>query len=276
MNQRKRRNKLALALLAASLPLFGADEKLPSVETVMNHFIAATGGQTAWEARHSQIQHATIDFAKQGIKGSLTIYQAAPDKYLGVTELPGIGKIATGSNGDVAWENSALQGPRLKQGAERADALREGAFNAPLYWQKLYVKAETAGSEAVEGHDCYKVVLTPKEGKPITEFYDKKSGLMIKTLATVTSQMGDVNAEIVYDDYRKDGTLLSPHRLVNRAAQQEFIIQIDTVEVNPDLPQDRFDLPPEIKALLNKPPAASTPAASDRGKLAIYMGGAPV
>ncbi len=97
-------------------------------------------------------------------------------------------------------------------------------------------------------------MLTPKEGKPITEFYDKKSGLMIKTMATVSSQMGDVNAEVVYDDYRKDSdNVLSPHRMVNRAAQQEFVIQIESVEVNPDLPKDRFDLPPEIKALLNKP-----------------------
>jgi hypothetical protein len=274
-------NKLTLALMAA-LPLLSADETPPSVETVMSHFIAATGGKTAWEARHSQVEHATIDFAKQGLKGSLTIYEAAPDKYLGVTELPGIGKIATGSNGDVAWENSALQGPRIKQGAERADALREGAFNAPLYWQKLYVKAETAGSATVEGHDCYKVVLTPKEGKPITEFYDKKSGLMVKTMATVTSQMGDVKAEIVYDDYRKEGEVVTPHRMINRAAEQEFVIQIDSVEVNPDLPKDRFDLPPEIKALLNKPAAAenrSAPAAipsADGGKLSIYMAGAPV
>ena len=168
-------NKLALALLAASLPIFGADEALPSVETVYNHFIAATGGKAAYAARHSLVEHATIDFAKQGLMGSLTIYESAPDHYLGLTELPGIGKIATGSNGEVAWENTALQGPRIKQGVERADALREGAFNAPLYWQKLYPKAETTGSETVEGHDCYKVVLTPKEGKPMTEFYDKKT-----------------------------------------------------------------------------------------------------
>ena len=192
-------NKLALALLAAFLPLFGADEALPSAETVIDHFIAATGGKAAWEARHSQVEHATIDFAKQGLKGSLTIYEAAPDLYLGLTEFPGIGKIAAGSNGDMAWENSILQGPRIKQGAERADALREGAFNAPLFWRKLYVKGETTGSETVDGHDCYKVVLTPKEGKPITEFYDKKSGLMIKTVATVTNPMGDVNAEILYE-----------------------------------------------------------------------------
>jgi hypothetical protein len=280
-------NKLALAVLAASLPLFGADEALPSVETVYNHFIAATGGKAAYEARHSLVEHATIDFAKQGLKGSLTIYEAAPDKYLGLTELPGVGKLATGSNGEIAWENTALTGPRIKQGVERADALREGAFNSPLYWQKLYAKAETAGSEMVEGHDCYKVILTPKEGKPITEFYDKKSGLIVKTVATVSSQLGDVNAEILYDDYRKDGDVLSSHRMVNRAAQQEFVIQIDSVEVNPDLPKDRFDLPPEVKALLNKPAAAENktvpPAGAqaealppDHGKLAVFMAGNPV
>src|SRR5579862_8671420 len=188
-------NKLALALLAASLPLtplFGADEALPSVETVYNHYIAATGGKAAYETRHSLVEHATLNFAKQGLKGSLTIYESAPDKYLGVTELPGIGKIAAGSNGEVAWENTALQGPRIKQGVERADALREGAFNASLYWQKLYAKGETAGAETIEGHDCYKIVLTPKEGKPVSEFFDKKSGLMVKTMATVSSQMGDI------------------------------------------------------------------------------------
>jgi uncharacterized protein DUF620 len=284
--------KLDLALLAAFLfvfaaPVFAQNETLPSVETVMNHFIAATGGKAAWEARHIQVEHASIEFAKLGLKGSLTIYEAAPDKYLGVTDLPGIGKMETGSDGQVAWENTAVQGPRIKQGAERAEALREGAFNAPLYWQQLYVKGETVGSETAEGHDCYKIVLTPQDGKPMTEFFDKKSGLMIKTMASVSSQFGDVNAEIIYEDYRKDGDLLSPHRLVNHAAQQEFVIQIDSVDVNPDLPKNRFDLPPEVQALLNKPHATTqpppgdqvqrnVPLSSDNGKLAIYMGGAPV
>ncbi|MBV9771803.1 MAG: hypothetical protein JOZ32_19690, partial [Bryobacterales bacterium] len=179
--------------------------------------------------------------------------------------------------------------PRIKQGVERADALREGAFNAPLYWQKLYEKGETVGLQTIDGHDCYKIVMTPKEGKPMSEFYDKTSGFLIKTLAVVSSQMGDVSAEIVYQDYRKDGDLLTPHRLVNHAAQQEFVIRIESVEVNPDLPKDRFDLPPEIKALLNKPQqaeskpappmvnnsAAETPGL-DHGKLAIYMSGNPV
>src|SRR5580700_4502860 len=225
-------NKLALALLAASWPLFGAEEPLPSVATVIDHLVAATGGRAAWEARHSQVEHATIDFAKQGLKGSLTIYEAAPDKYLGVTELPGIGKIESGSNGDVAWENSALQGPRIKQGDEKAGSLRDGAFNAALKWRTLYAKAETAGVETVEGHECYKVVLTPKEGKPTNEFFDKKSGLLIKTAVTRNTPMGEITAEVVADDYRKEGDIMIPHKMINRAAGQEFLIVVEKVEVN--------------------------------------------
>ncbi len=280
-------NKLALALLAA-LPLLGADVALPSVQAVLDHWIAATGGRAAWEARHNLVEHATLDLAKQGLKGSLTIYEAAPDKYLGITELPAIGKIASGSNGEVAWENSAIQGPRIKQGAEKADAFRDGAFNPSLNWQKLYVKGETAGVESVEGHECYKIVLTPKEGKPLVEFYDKTSGLLVKTTTTVNSQLGEISAEILYSDYQKDGGVLSPHHLVNRAAQQEFVIQIQSVETNADLPKDRFDLPPEVQALLNKAEAAENKPAEakpenkasaelpDRGKLTIYMAGNPV
>jgi hypothetical protein len=281
-------NKLALALLAASLPLLGADEALPSVQTVIDHWIAATGGRAAWEARHNLVEHATLDLAKQGLKGSLTIYEAAPDKYLGITDLPGVGEIASGSNGEVAWESTALQGPRIKQGAEKADAFRDGAFNPALNWQKLYVKGETAGLETVEGHDCYKIVLTPKEGKPLVEFYDKTSGLLVKTMTAFNSQMGEITAEILYGDYQKDGAILAPHRMVNRAAQQEFVIQIQSIETNADLPKDRFDLPPEVQALLNKAeaaeakpaeakPAEAKPAeAPDRGKLTIYMAGNPV
>src|SRR5579862_9265909 len=221
-------NKLAFSLLICIYPIVAAEEPLPSADTIYDHFISATGGKAGWEARHSQVQHATIEFPKQGLKGSITIYEAAPDKYLAVTELPAIGKIAAGSDGSTAWENMALTGPRVKQGVEKAEALRDGAFNAPLYWKKLYLKAETTGAESVEGHDCYKLVLTPRdgEGKPITEFFDKKSGLMIKTMATAASPFGEIKAEIVYEDYRKDGDLLSPFRVVTRGAQQEYVVQV--------------------------------------------------
>ena len=276
-------NKIALALLFTSAPLFCADEALPKAETILDRWVEVTGGKAAFEKRHNEIMHGSMEFTGKGIKGTMTVYQAEPDKNLAVIEIEGIGKIESGSNGDIAWENSALQGPRIKQGDEKAGSLRDGTFNAALYWRKLYTKAETAGAETIEGHECFKVVLTAKEGKPTTQFFDQKTGLLVKTTVTRNTQMGEITAEVIADDYRKEGDVLVPHKMINRFAGQEFQIQVASVEANVDMPKNRFDLPPEIQALLKKapeqaakpaPPVAST--AGSGGKLTVYMAGKPM
>ncbi|HYL38286.1 MAG TPA: hypothetical protein VEV17_20380 [Bryobacteraceae bacterium] len=274
--------KLAFAILLTPVALFCADEPLPPAATVLSRYVEATGGRAALEKHHNQVQHCSIEIAAMGVKGAMTIYEAEPNKDRAVIELAGIGKIESGSNGEVAWENNPLQGPRIKQGVERIDALRDATFNAALVWQKLYAKVETTGVETTEGHECYRVVLTPKEGSPTTEYFDKKSGLLVKTSATRTTSMGQFSAEIVYDDYRKDGDLLAPHKLIQRAASQEFQILVQSAESNVELPNGIFDLPPEVQALLKKsdqpsakPAPISAAPAAGAGKLTVYMAGKP-
>ena len=274
--------KFSLALLLAPV-IVSAQDALPSAESILNRFLDATGGRAALEKRHNEVEHGTVEIAAAGLKGGLTIYEATPNKNRMVIELAGIGKIESGSDGDVAWENNPLQGPRIKQGVERVDALRDATFNAPLFVHQLYSKIETTGSETTEGHDCYKVVLTPKEGNPTTEYFDKKSGLLVKVSATRTTAMGDIQAETVFDDYRKDGDVLSPHKLTQRAAQMEIQIVVDRTEVNADLPKDAFDMPAEVLELVKKTPQAAAKAAAPAaataepgaGKLTIYMAGKP-
>jgi len=274
-------NKYVFALLLAPATLLAADEALPKAETILDHFVEVAGGKAAFEKHHSEVMHGSLDFTGRGMKGTITVYQAEPDKIRATIELEGVGKIDSGSNGEVAWESSALQGPRVKTGVERADAFRDATFNAPLNWRKIYIKAETKGVETAEGHECYKVVLTPKEGNPTTQFYDKKTGLMVKTATTRTTPMGDISAEVLADDYRTEGDILTPHKLTNRFAGQEFQITLEKLEFNVEIPQDKFALPSEIQALLKKEsapvtpaPATASPAASpDSGKLTLYMNG---
>jgi len=279
-------NKLVLTVLLSTVPLFCADEALPKAETLMDHFVEVTGGKATFEKHQNEVMHGTMELTAQGIKGTITVYQAAPDKTRAVIELDAVGKIESGSDGQVAWENSVIQGPRIKEGTEKTDAFRDGTFNSPLYWRKLYVKAETTGVETVDEHECYKVVLTPKEGKPLTHFFDKKTGLLVKTVTTRVTQLGEITAEILSSDYRKEGDILTPHTLTNKFAGQQFDIHVQSVEYNVDMPKDRFDPPEEIQALLKKavqpaakaaPAPSVTPAASagDSGKLTIYMSGKP-
>ena len=274
-------HKIAVTILLAPIAFVCAQETLPPAETILNRYMEVTGGKAALEQKHNQVQRGTVEISGLGIKGNITIYEAEPNKDRATIELGGIGKIESGSNGDVAWENNPLQGPRIKQGVERIDALRDATFNAGLYYQKLYSKVTTTGVETVEGHECYKVLLTPKEGNDTTEFFDRKSGLLVKTTATRSTAMGDVATEILYDDYRKDGDVLSPHKITQRVAGQEAIITLSSAEFNANLPKDAFDLPAEIQALLGAKPepataarTASAPSTSPgAGKLNVYMAG---
>jgi hypothetical protein len=241
----------AAFLAAIALPRLVA-ANLPKAETILDKYVEVTGGKAAYEKLHSQMASGIFEVPAAGIKGAIAMYSAEPDLAYNEVVFEGIGKITDGSDGKVAWANSAMQGPRVKEGAERAEALQAARFNGELHWRETYKTAETTGVEAVDGKDCYKVVLTPAEGSAVTHFYDKDSGLLVKVSHTAQSPMGEVQVDSFFTEYRKEGDILMPHKVRQNAAGQEFTITIDTVKLNPEIPKDRFDLPDEIKALINK------------------------
>ncbi len=230
---------------------FAADP-LPSAESVLDRYIQVTGGKQAYETRKTEIAHGTLEYASLGIKGTITRYAAEPDKYYASLDIEGLGKVEMGVNGQVAWENSALLGPRVKSGVERAEAIREGNMNSTVNWRKLYPKVENAGIETIDGEECYKVVMTPAEGKPMIGYYQKKSGLQVKVTTVSSTQMGDIPVELTASDYKDFGGILEPVKVTQKAGPQEFTITLDSVEVNPTIPPERFALPDEIRKLVDK------------------------
>ena len=132
------------------------------------------------------------------------------------------------------------------------DAIREAQMHNDVRWRDNFKTAETVGVEAVDGKDCYKVVVTPKEGSPQTRYYDKQSNLLVKVTRTVKSPMGELTAETMLTDYRKEGDIMMPHKMTSKVAGQEIKMTVDSVQYNVEIPKDRFDLPEEIKALVQK------------------------
>jgi hypothetical protein len=243
---------LAGVVLIGSRPTHAADA-LPSPESILDRYVEVTGGRQAYERLKSEIATGTMEYSAQGIKGTITRYEASdPDRYYAVLDIPGVGKIEMGVSGGVAWENSALLGPRVKSGEEKAQAVREATMNATLKWRTLFPKVETAGMETLQGEPCYKVVMTPAEGKPEVMYFQKKSGLAVKTTTVAVSQMGEIPVEVTVTNYKDFGGVLAPAKVTNKAAGQEFTISIEKVQVNPDLPADRFALPAEVRALIEK------------------------
>jgi zinc protease len=251
MNRYFDRFALRIGLALAFAGVLAADD-LPKAETLLDKFIEVTGGKSAYSKVHSQRMTGTMEFQSMGLKGKLSIYSAEPDKQYFEVNLEGIGKMQEGSTGEVAWANSAMQGPRLKEGAEKAESLARAKFNAELNWRDLYKTVETVGMETVDGKECYKVVATPKSGNPRTLWYDKDSNLMIKVSTVTASPQGDIQSDTSVSDYRKEGDVMVPHKMLVKAGPMEIIMTVESVQHNPEIPKDRFEVPDEVKALLNK------------------------
>ncbi len=131
-------------------------------------------------------------------------------------------------------------------------ALREATFNARVHWRRLYPKADCAGTENVNGHKCYKVVLKPADGSQITQYYDAQSFLLVKTVIPVQGPQGEVPSENFYSDYKEVNGVLFAHGLNHRVGNEETVVEINRIECNAGIPSSRFNLPEEIQELLRK------------------------
>jgi len=267
---RKGRHLLPALLAAASMTVCipdafcpgcaAAAQDLPKAEIILERFVEATGGRAAHEKIHNRTAKGTVEIAGTGLAGSIVSRAAAPNFEHSIIELPGAGLMEQGTDGEVAWESSTVQGPRILSGDERATALREARFHAPLQWRELYSKAEVVGTEEVEGRPCYKVILTPAQGKPVTHYYDREDGLLRKVSMVVSNPMGEIAVEAFPGDYKEVDGLLVPFSLKQKVLSQELLIRLDTVELNVTMPEGAFDLPADVKPLVEKAKGGEDPA----------------
>jgi hypothetical protein len=245
------RRYIAAALLGCACLAIAQDD-LPKAETILDRYIEVTGGKAAYERRKNEIAFGTIEVKAQGLKGSITRYSAEPAEEYSIVEIEGVGKMEEGSAKGIAWDKNPMLGPHIKSGAEKAQALREATFNSALHWRELNSKVETVGTETIDGELCYKVVLTPTVAPPETMYFQKKSGLAVKTTTVAASQMGEAPVEMVASDYKNMGGVLAPTKITQKMGPQEITFTIQDVKVNQQLAPDRFEPPAEIKALLSK------------------------
>lgn len=226
-------------------------QNLPSGETVLDRYIEVTGGKAA----HAQLKNVSItgklEFTGQGLTGTLSTWSAAPAMNKTVMELAGIGKIESGSANGRAWQISAMQGPRLLEGEELKQNLHMTRFNAALNWRDSFSTVNNEAEEAVNGKACYRLVMTPKNGAaPETAWYEKESGLLVRSRATIKSPMGEIAMDTELGDFREVSGIKFPFAITQKVGPQAIKTTVEEIKANADLPAGHFDPPAEIQKLM--------------------------
>ncbi len=204
--------------------------------------------------RHSTIRYVgTFEMPAAGVKGELSVVQAAPNKMALLMSIPGMGQMSTGFDGTIGWQVNPMQGPRLLEGKE-LEQIREDAGPASMLRPADRIRsAETLELTTMGGQSCYKVKITYNSGRESYDCYSPDTGLLVASTQRQESAMGSIEVTTFLTDWKEFGGLKTATRLRQQMMGQEQIMTIDRLEF--DRPEDvkAVEVPEQVKPLIKKP-----------------------
>ena len=224
---------------------------LPAAKEIIAKYVKAMGGRDAILKYTSTHVKGQYEVPAQGLKGTLEVFGAKPDKLKVKVELPGLGQVLSGHDGRVGWSIDPALGPMIMEGKRLNQLQNEANYYSILHDEKEFKSMETVEVAQFEGKECYKLKLVRQSGDEATEFYDSKSGLLVGIVASQETPLGAVTVTSVASDYKKFGNVLMATKNIQRLAGLQQIMTVESVEYN-KVADSEFELPPQIKALVNK------------------------
>ena len=216
---------------------------MPTVKEILAKYVQAIGGRTAYEKIKTRVTKGTQDIPAAGIKGTFETYAAAPNKSVNKAVIGGIGEFLDGFDGQKAWTINPIQGSRDKTGEELLQAKMTYDFYREINLEKVYPKMELKGTEKVGASDAYVIVATPDTLPSETFYFDTKSGLLVRTDATLVTPEGKTPTKNFLEDYREIDGVKMPFRVRTILPQFELIVTTTEVKNNAAVEDSMFAKP---------------------------------
>ena len=218
-------------------------EALPSVDKIVEKYVAAVGGKAAIEKLTTRVAKGTFEMDQMPGTATEEIYEKAPNKQLSITDAPNFGVVKWGFNGTVGWQDNPQVGLQDVTGNQLAAMKRNADFYRDIKLKELYPNMTVKGKEAVEGHDAYIVEATPAEGAAEKMYFDVDSGLLVRAQTQGEGPGGTVTIDVTFDDYREVDGIKIPFVIHQSMGDFAFTIRLTEVKHNVPIEDAKFDKP---------------------------------
>ena len=227
-----------------------AQESLPTAEQILSRYHLEMGAE---KFAAIQSMHTTGELAipAAGITGTLEIWQARPNRTLMYASVPNYGDVRTGFTGTAGWSHDPMEGPRVLNGSEAAQAGDDAHFDSHLRTAELVESVTTIERTTLGGHACYKVRTVWKTKRESDDCFSVETGLLVGSSRTHHSSTGPADALILYEEYRNFGNVRLPTRITTRVNGIDQVVTLSAVELN-QVENSAFEPPPEVAKLLGR------------------------
>jgi len=205
---------------------------------IVKNYIQKTGGMDKWKAikdikMESGMQMQGMDIKIVSIKkegGKLFEEVSAAMGTLQKTVFNGKTGKASGMGGSKDIEGDLVEATKKK---------------AILFDEEMYLDdshtLKLAGTEKVDGEDCYVVKVTDANNETTTEFYSMKTGLRTQTVSTMEAQGQKITVTTKLGDYKDVSGIKFPHSIKQNMGPQNMDITVKSIEVNKGVDDKTFE-----------------------------------
>ena len=178
----------------------------------------------------------------QGQTIGMTIQRKAPNKMAMTVDMSGMVLNQTkfdGTKGEVMAMGQAqpMDEAGLKELKDQSSMFSE------LEYASNGAKLELKGVEPVEGKDAYKLEITSSTGKKTTDFFDKATGLKIRSIEVQEGPQGPTTSTSDYEDYREVNGVKVPYRFKTVGlAPFPLVFEVKSVEINKGIDDSVFQV----------------------------------
>lgn len=220
----------------------------PAPEYYVAQNISARGGFD--KLKSIQTLKLTGEIQMMGMALPITLYQKRPNKTRNEVEIQGMGAtVITGFDGNTGWTKNPMLVPEIQVLPDNLTEVLED--NSDIdgilvnYKSKGYT-IEYLGEADVREKPAYKLRVIRPERSDVIIYLDKETFLEVKVEGKgIDYQMGKVVDAVMYlGDYRDVEGIKTAHLIeVETAGQVQQVLELNSVEVNPQLEDEMFASP---------------------------------
>jgi len=207
---------------------------------VINDYLEAIGGTSKLNSVKSM--HMSMKTNLMGQDATFETYQMAPDKFAMKINMMGMTVQEQKYDGTKALQAQMGNKKVITEGKELESMKKQAVMFEQLSYTNKEYKLELKGIENVEGVNCYKIVVTDKDGDSTTEFYDVKSNFLLRT---VKSQEGGPGQQVSiitdFKEYKDVSGIMIPFKsVITGAMPVPLELEATLIEWNKEIGSEIF------------------------------------
>lgn len=216
---------------------------LPTVDQLLEKYVAALGGKEALEKVTSRVSKGSFEIPAMGASGAFESVEKAPNQTATTIDIPGFGTLNIVFDGKNGYQKDPMQGLREASGAELAMMKLDAEMYGALKMKSLYKSLEVKSKEKVATGEAYLLVATPNEGSPVKLYFAADTYLLVRREAETDSPQGKMPTEATMEDYRTVDGIKIPFVIKTNTPAVSFVVKVEEVKQNVPVDAAKFAKP---------------------------------